>query len=767
VVTLWIGDFRTRQLQNIYQVAQQTAEYHYLVDDFAEYSWFKDNAIAQLPTMSLESANIIVMLGLNDCIYSCVWDYFKIDEIAKQYATAVNELVSDYPNFKIYVCSVNPIDGNYPFAESKDGFIAQKQLDEKFKLFNSTLESGCQATYIDTYTYLTETSFTTRDGIRFTPDTCSALHSYISSNLSSAISAAFLPRISAPDSEVDSYSYWEHTSKGGVNPFSVHEDTKVILPNSAAYAWGRFYEILGEVPTLSTGAAKTWYGYADGYKRGDTPRIGAIACWTNNDTGFVAVVEQVKADGTIITSESGWDSEAEDDIWRLAERTKGDGNWGMPSYTFQGFIYGPQTVSASKEEICTKNSYSISIDEMKPNAKYIYQYLNSKGWTINAVAGLLGNLQEESKMSPAIWESLIDGTNANGTLNMTAINNYYNSHGRYPGFGLVQWTPYSKYTDWCAEQGLVYWDIDSQLQRIDYEAEQRLQWISRPSKGYDLTFNEFISSTRNAAWLAAAFAFCYERPARSTGTEAEQNALRAERGANGDFWYNYLSTLSLDVSSTRLKISNFKVDECLATQVSVSFLANSTTTIECSLLKNGSQMDSKNLSVKMGYNAVTFKNLVPNTEYIIQLKALDADDEILNRELSFTTPQDYPQAPKKVELLATDKILSKDSFFTLNIAKPNKVGYWKANSGYDIILFINNKSMKTITVNSAGQDLSWQNFSIEDKFDYQCKTGDLVQVGARVWVKDSSNRKLYDSVVSKRSKSICLLNKPIRLYLSK
>ena len=51
----------------------------------------------------------------------------------------------------------------------------------------------------------------------------------------------------------------------------------------------------------------------DGYKRGSTPKLGAIACWSlgvvgigNDGAGHVAVVEQINSDGSIIVSESNY-----------------------------------------------------------------------------------------------------------------------------------------------------------------------------------------------------------------------------------------------------------------------------------------------------------------------------------------------------------------------------------------------------------------------------------------------------------------------------
>ena len=758
MVTLWIGDFRIKQLQTIYKAAQQTAEYHYLVEDLAEYSWFVNNAINQLPTMALDAANIVITLGFNDCVYSCVWDSFKIERIAEQYATAINDLMKDYPMFNFYVCSITPIDAVYPFSESKGGVITQKQLTEKIKLFNSTIKKECKANFIDSYAYLTDTNFNTRDGIRYTPDTCRNLHNYITNNFTSTASASFLPRISAPDPDVDSYTYWLSTKDGGENPFT--------MPSCAAYAWGRFYEVIGEPPKLSTADSDYWYTYtADGYKRGDTPKVGAIACWQNgapggSDYGYVAIVEQVKDDGSIITSEID-----DTKTWQLVDRVKDAGNWGMSgTYHFQGFIYCPATVSASKDEICTKNSYNITIDEMKPNAEYIYAYLSAKGWTLNAIAGMLGNVQVESKMSPWAWQGTIDGSiiNADGThtLNMSVL------AGKSPGYGLVQWTPYSNFTDWCAKKGLDYWDIDSQLQRIDWEVEHGDQWIVRASKGYDITFDEFISSTKDVSWLAEVFAYCYERPGSSTGTEAEQEALKAERGANGEFWYNYLSNLSLDVTNNRVKITDFKVDTCHATQVSISALLQNGIKGKCELSKNGTNITSIDFSIKKGYKTFTFKNLIPNTEYKILLEAENTDEEVTSRELSFVTQQSYPESINSIELITSDQIKNINSKFTLKITRPEQLGYWKNTSGYDISLIINNNVEKTLIVDDATKDILWENFTIKDKFGYTYKTADIIQIGAKAWTKTTANEQLCQEEL-KCSLPICILNKPISIYLNK
>lgn len=555
MVTLWIGDFRIKQLQNAYKAVQETAEYHYLTEDQAEYSWFVNSALTQISNMTtLEEANLVLMLGFIDCVYSSVWSSFKANKLAEQYANAINNFAGNHTNFNIYVCTVNPIDSDYPFAISDADVITENELTSKIELFNRALKNKCTVPVLDSYSYLTGTSFITRDGVRYTPDTCTMLHNYITANFKSNSSAYFLPRLTVPNSEGDSSLYWTSDKIGGVSPFSTVRNNSV-LPSCTAYAWGRFYEIIDEEPKLSTGVANDWYSYtADGYKRGQEPRVGAVACWNN----FVAIVEQVRDDGSIVTSESDWNTAVATDIWQLRERKNDDGNWGQEG--FQGFIYCP--------------------------------------------------------------------------------------------------------------------------------------------------------------------------------------------------------TLELDTSP---KISNFKVDSSSATEATISFLADNYKTINYTVLKGESEIKSGEFIGKTAYKTISLTDLIPDTEYIIKVKAKNKEGETVLRELFFTTEQDYPTSATKINF----KVDNTNSKFTLDIAKPTYLGYWKTNSGYDIQLIVNNKAVKTITEKNATKNINWTSFNLQDKFSYNISLGDNIQIGVRVWVKDDGGTKIYDNTKAKTSNAICLLRKPVKLYLNK
>lgn len=115
------------------------------------------------------------------------------------------------------------------------------------------------------------------------------------------------------------------------------------LPNCTCYAWGRFYELSGTRPKLSTGNAENWWAYNDGYARGSTPKLGAVICWRrgqagneSDGAGHVAIVEKINSNGTIVTSNSAYNSTL------FYQQTLSPPNYSFSTaYTFQGFIYNP------------------------------------------------------------------------------------------------------------------------------------------------------------------------------------------------------------------------------------------------------------------------------------------------------------------------------------------------------------------------------------------------------------------------------------------
>ena len=174
-------------------------------------------------------------------------------------------------------------------------------------------------------------------------------------------------------------------------------------------------------------------------------------------------------------------------------------------------------------------SETLTNGEMKLNAQYVYEVLKYiYGWSDNAIAGLIGNLQAESAINPGRWQS----------------DNVGNTSG---GYGLTQWTPASKYFEWCTAEGRTDpSEMDNNIERIIYEVENRLQYYTTPD--YPETFTEFTKSTKSPYYLACAFAWNYERSyVVLYGTEEQRESLRQARGGNAEYWYEYLTGLQPDI----------------------------------------------------------------------------------------------------------------------------------------------------------------------------------------------------------------------------
>lgn len=195
----------------------------------------------------------------------------------------------------------------------------------------------------------------------------------------------YTPRLSSPSSSNKNFI---HYSNGGYNR-CIEIENGSCLPNCVGYSWGRWRELLGENPRLSRSNAENWWGYtSDGYKRGQTPKLGAVICWRkgrvgdeSDGAGHVAVVEQIKSNGDIVTSESVYGGER----FRTKSYTKASDYYLAKGYVFQGFIYIP--IEFETEKTYSKGDYRVtdaSLLNVRTGASTSYRKKVYKEFTKNA-----------------------------------------------------------------------------------------------------------------------------------------------------------------------------------------------------------------------------------------------------------------------------------------------------------------------------------------------------------------------------------------------
>lgn len=162
----------------------------------------------------------------------------------------------------------------------------------------------------------------------------------------------FKPRLTKPEA---GNPYYNRLANGGYSGAILGSPTDKgcnVLANCVGYAAGRFNEIIGRgkfVYFQYPPNAEDFYdtAIAAGLEVGTKPQLGAIIVWSKGKTwtsadgaGHVAVVEEIKSDGSIITSESGYGCASP--FW-TSHRYRESGNWGQSTaYRFLGFIYQPE-----------------------------------------------------------------------------------------------------------------------------------------------------------------------------------------------------------------------------------------------------------------------------------------------------------------------------------------------------------------------------------------------------------------------------------------
>lgn len=149
-----------------------------------------------------------------------------------------------------------------------------------------------------------------------------------------------------------------------------------------------------------------------------------------------------------------------------------------------------------------------------------------------SICGILGNMNSESTINPAVWQSLND---------------------MYLGYGLVQWDDGKLFIDWAKKEGVISAATAEAVNSLAYSNPKKLMdaeldylivsmntvgnWFkpdnnqSKYGTSETLTASQFKVSNKSADILARIFCGHYERPGVPK---------ISERVANAKKWYNFL-----------------------------------------------------------------------------------------------------------------------------------------------------------------------------------------------------------------------------------
>lgn len=157
------------------------------------------------------------------------------------------------------------------------------------------------------------------------------------------------------------------------------------------------------------------------------------------------------------------------------------------------------------------------------NGQLVVNHFVGSDWTQQSLSALLGNMRHESSINPNMYEYGYDWSDDRG-------------------YGLVQWTPRSKYWNWAVANNLTPEKGESQLARIDYEIENNIQWIANGHRvryglesKYNFSFEAFRTNSLNLsiAELVEAFMWNYEGPNYQAGTNSLQQRIDFALLVNG------------------------------------------------------------------------------------------------------------------------------------------------------------------------------------------------------------------------------------------
>lgn len=215
----------------------------------------------------------------------------------------------------------------------------------------------------------------------------------------------FIQRTSAPSANDEFY--------GTKNPFantyySMFKRHPLFLGNCTHYCYGRMSEVMKKKCNLPTCNAENWYDRTN-FPKSKVPKVASVVVWKhkNKSGGHVGFIEEIKSNGDLVVSMSGWNSF----LFKTRVVTKASG-YVYSDYELVGFIHcpiefdtpkvdAPKNTTGSKPTICQSNankykSYVKEIQKILRNKGYVNVRNGVKTNTLISADGIWGNNTEQA-----------------------------------------------------------------------------------------------------------------------------------------------------------------------------------------------------------------------------------------------------------------------------------------------------------------------------------------------------------------------------------
>ena len=190
--------------------------------------------------------------------------------------------------------------------------------------------------------------------------------------------------------------------------------------------------------------------------------------------------------------------------------------------------------------------------DAEDTAMRIWKYFKSKGWSDQAIAGLLGNMYKESRLSSLRLQGDLSQDLAKSKVYTEKADKDLNFFKHGIGYGLCQWTYGARKENlwkFCHAKGVSVGDTNMQIAFVDYEIN---------NGGMSKRFRDILMHSNDVNMATAIILKVYEKPARM-----DDPAELQERARYAHEWYDKMTKKGNDSSiwSTVSDVGQYVVDK--------------------------------------------------------------------------------------------------------------------------------------------------------------------------------------------------------------